>query len=91
MPSGRQTIFNRTEKETLMHVQHLQIAHPCVMSDPEWIALESIDEETRHFIFDVSMLDNLKQRGLVEPDGEFWRVTERGHQRLSERCWCCVS
>lgn len=68
-----------------MHVQHLQVAHPCVMSDPEWIALESIDEATRHFIFDESMLDNLKNRGLVEADGEVWRVTAHGQKRLSER------
>lgn len=68
-----------------MHVQHLQIAHPSLMSDPEWIALESIEEKTRHFIFDESMLDNLKQRGLVEPDGAIWRVTAQGQKTLSER------
>lgn len=68
-----------------MHVQHLQIAHPSVLSDPEWIALESIDEETRHFIFDETMLFALKDRGLVETDGSQWRVTETGHRRLTER------
>ena len=39
-----------------MQVQHLQIAHPSILSDPEWIALESIEEETQHFIFDETML-----------------------------------
>ncbi|PZU92928.1 MAG: hypothetical protein DI527_08075 [Chelatococcus sp.] len=68
-----------------MHVQHLQIAHPCIMSDPEWIALESIEERTRHFIFDDSMLQNLERRGLVEVDGDAWRVTHRGHRTLSDR------
>lgn len=68
-----------------MHVQHLQIAHPCIMSDPEWIALESIEERTRHFIFDVSMLHSLERRGLVEADGDAWRVTVQGHRRLSDR------
>jgi hypothetical protein len=67
-----------------MHAQHLQTANPCVMSDPEWIALESIDEETRHFIFDDSMLLNLRDRGLVESDGAIWRVTEIGQRRLTE-------
>ena len=68
-----------------MHVQHLQIAHPFVLSDPEWIALESIGEETRHFIFDETMLFALKDRGLVETDGAQWRVTPRGQRRLTER------
>lgn len=68
-----------------MHVQHLQIAHPSVLSDPEWIALESIEEETRHFIFDETMLYALQDRGLVESDGIAWRVTESGQKRLSER------
>jgi hypothetical protein len=68
-----------------MQVQHLQIAHPSILSDPEWIALESIEEETRHFIFDETMLRALKDRGLVEADGALWRVTESGQKRLSER------
>ncbi|WP_265056030.1 hypothetical protein [uncultured Bosea sp.] len=68
-----------------MHVQHLQIAHPFVLSDPEWIALESIEEETRHFIFDETMLLSLKDRGLVESDGAIWRVTQSGQKRLNER------
>lgn len=68
-----------------MHVQHLQIAHPAVLSDPEWIALESIDEKTRHFIFDETMLFALRDRGLVEPDGEAWQVTQSGRKRLNER------
>lgn len=68
-----------------MHVQHLQIAHPSILSDPEWIALESIEEETQHFIFDETMLHALKDRGLVEANGTIWRVTETGHRRLSER------
>lgn len=68
-----------------MHVQHLQIAHSCIMSDPEWIALESIEEQTRHFIFDESMLLSLERRGLVKPEGDVWRITARGHERLHER------
>ncbi|MBN9458797.1 MAG: hypothetical protein J0I54_19360 [Bosea sp.] len=68
-----------------MQVQHLQIAHPSILSDPEWIALESIEEETQHFIFDETMLHALKDRGLVESDGAIWRVTETGQRRLSER------
>lgn len=68
-----------------MHVQHLQIAHPSVLSDPEWIALESIDEQTQHFIFDETMLFALRDRGLVEPDGMSWRVTQNGQRRLTER------
>jgi len=69
-----------------MDVQHLQIAHPSmILSDPEWIALESIEEETRHFIFDDTMLHALQDRGLVESNGIGWRVTETGQKRLSER------
>lgn len=68
-----------------MHVQQLQIAHPSILSDPEWIALESIEAETRHFIFDETMLHALRDRGLVEPDGVLWRVTKRGRKRLNER------
>lgn len=68
-----------------MHVQHLQIAHPAVLSDPEWIALESIDEQTQHFIFDETMLFALRDRGLVETDGVGWRVTQNGQKRLIER------
>lgn len=67
-----------------MHVQHLQIAHPAVLSDPEWIALESIEEQTQHFIFDDTMLLALQDRGLVESDGIVWRVTQTGHRRLIE-------
>jgi coproporphyrinogen III oxidase-like Fe-S oxidoreductase len=72
-------------KETLMEAQQLLIQHPFVMSDPEWIALESIEEQTQHFVFDVSMLHVLKGRGLVEATGERWRITERGHRRLHDR------
>lgn len=68
-----------------MHVQHLQIAHPFVLSDPEWIALESIEDKTRHFIFDETMLFSLKDRGLVETDGSQWRVTKTGRKRLVDR------
>lgn len=68
-----------------MDIQHLQIALPGVMSDPEWIALESLDEATSHFIFDDGMLINLKDRGLVEPQGGRWRVTPDGQRALTER------
>ena len=70
-----------------METQHLQTAFPSIMSDPEWIALESIDEETRHFIFNDDMLRNLRERGLVEPRNGGWRVTERGQKTLSERAF----
>ncbi|KPF68825.1 hypothetical protein IP69_11050 [Bosea sp. AAP35] len=65
--------------------QHLLIRHSCVMSDPEWIALESIEEQTSHFVFDVSMLQILKVRGLVEPAGGRWRITDKGQHRLQTR------
>ena len=68
-----------------MQVQHLQIAHPSILSDPEWIALESIEEETQLFFFYVCLLHALKVRGLVVADGAIWRVTETGQRRLSER------
>lgn len=68
-----------------MHTQHLQIACPGVMSDPEWIALESLDEETTHFIFDDAMLVVLKDRGLAEPRDGRWRVTPHGQKALTNR------
>lgn len=68
-----------------MEAQQLLIQHPRVMSDPEWIALESIEEQTNHFVFDISMLHVLKGRGLVEVAGERWRITEQGQRRLHER------
>ena len=68
-----------------MDIQQLLIRHPCVMSDPEWIALESIEERTTHFVFDVSMLHVLENRGLVAPAGERWHLTEQGQQRLQDR------
>lgn len=68
-----------------MDIQHLLIQHPCVMSDPEWIALESIEEQTTHFVFDVSMLHILQGRGLVESAGESWHITEQGQRRLHDR------
>lgn len=71
-----------------MDIQQLLIRHPCVMSDPEWIALESIEEKTTHFVFDVSMLHNLRGRGLVESAGERWHITEQGQRRLHDRAGC---
>lgn len=68
-----------------MHAQHLQIAHAGVMSDPEWIALESLDEQTTHFIFDDEMLVILKDRGMAEPRDGQWRVTPHGQKALTER------
>jgi hypothetical protein len=68
-----------------MDCQHLRIAHPGVMSDPEWIALESIDENTRRFIFDDRMLFSLRERGLVEAQGSQWRITPYGQKTLNER------
>jgi hypothetical protein len=68
-----------------MESQHLQIACDGIMSDPEWIALESIDEETSRFIFDDRMLFSLKDRGLVEPLDGRWRVTAHGQKALTRR------
>lgn len=68
-----------------MDVQHLLIRHPGILSDPEWIALESIEERTSRFVFDDTMLHVLADRGLVESTGESWRITERGQRRLNER------
>ncbi len=71
-----------------MDHQHFQIAQGRVMSDPEWIALESLSEETKRFIFDNSMLTTLKRRGMAEPSGDRWRVTPHGLQALTERARC---
>lgn len=56
-----------------------------VMTDPEWIALESINEETRRFIFGETMLRLLQGRGLAEPGDEVWKVTPQGQQALEAR------
>lgn len=56
-----------------------------VMTDPEWIALESISEETRRFIFGEAMLRLLQGRGLAEPGDEAWKVTPQGQQALEAR------
>lgn len=56
-----------------------------VMTDPEWIALESISEETRRFIFGEAMLRLLQGRGLAEPGDELWKVTPQGQQALEAR------
>lgn len=56
-----------------------------VMTDPEWIALESINEETRRFIFGEAMLRLLQGRGLAEPGDELWKVTPQGQQALEAR------
>ena len=56
-----------------------------VMTDPEWIALESISEETRRFIFGEAMLRLLQGRGLAEPGEEVWKVTPEGQQALEAR------
>lgn len=55
---------------------------PLVMTDPEWIALESLDEKTERFIFGEAMLRLLQGRGLAEPGERHWTVTEQGHQAL---------
>ncbi|MDP3318447.1 MAG: hypothetical protein Q8S58_04905 [Bosea sp. (in: a-proteobacteria)] len=68
-----------------MDIQQLLISRPGVLSDPEWIALESIREQTSRFVFDDSMLHLLEDRGLVETAGPRWRVTESGQRRLDER------
>lgn len=68
-----------------METQHASISLMPLMTDPEWIALESLEEETRHFIFGDTVLLTLKQLGFVEPQGGRWRVTEHGHKALHER------
>lgn len=68
-----------------MQAQDLQIAHDGVMSDPEWIALESLHEQTSHFIFEDDMLVILMERGMAEPRNGRWRVTSRGREALAER------
>ena len=68
-----------------MQAQHLQIAHGGIMSDPEWIALESLDEQTSHFIFDDDMLVILMDRGMAEPRDGYWQITPHGHKALIER------
>lgn len=69
-----------------MHAQDLLVQHhPSALSDPEWIALESLADQTDHFLFEDSMLHILRCRGLVETAGERWRLTEQGQQRLLER------
>jgi hypothetical protein len=56
-----------------------------VMTDPEWIALESISEETRRFIFGDAMLRLLQGRGFAEPGDERWNVTQEGQKALEAR------
>lgn len=68
-----------------MDVQSLLIQDSAVMSDPEWIALESIGEQTEHFVFDDEMLHVLRERGLVETAGESWKITASGRRTLQER------
>lgn len=68
-----------------MQAQQLQIARTGVMSDPEWIALESLHEETRHFIFEDDMLVILWERGMAEPQDGRWQVTAHGRKVLAER------
>jgi hypothetical protein len=68
-----------------MERQNFRAPQGPVMTDPEWIALESLDERTKHFIFDDAMLLVLTQRGLVEPKEGQWRVTPHGQQALNER------
>ncbi len=68
-----------------METQSLPDRMNLVMSDPEWIALESLKELTRHFIFGDSVLRALREKGLVEPMRQRWRVTDRGLQALRVR------
>lgn len=56
-----------------------------VVTDPECIALESLAERTRHFVFDDEMLRGLAARGLVEPHGLRWQVTVRGRKAMIAR------
>ena len=68
-----------------MDAQDFIVEHSSALSDPEWIALESLGDQTDHFVFEDSMLQILEDRGLVEAAGKRWRLTEEGEQRLQER------
>lgn len=68
-----------------METRSLSERPKLVMSDPEWIALESLEDLTRHFIFGDSVLTALREKGLVEPRRQHWRVTDRGLQALRVR------
>lgn len=68
-----------------METQHIHFQLIPVMTDPEWIALESLEEQTRHFIFGDTVLLTLRELGFVEPQDGRWRVTEHGHKALHER------
>lgn len=78
-------LSNRCQKEMAMDALELQTTVPGALSDPEWIALESLDEDTDRFIFEDGMLDMLKERGLVEPRGDRWRITAQGRRALTQR------
>lgn len=56
-----------------------------LVTDPECIALESLAERTRRFVFDESMLRRLEARGLVESEGARWQVTPRGREAMVAR------
>lgn len=68
-----------------MGTQHAFSSLMPLMTDPEWIALESLEEETSHFIFGDTVLLTLRELGFVEPQGGRWRVTEHGYKALHER------
>jgi hypothetical protein len=56
-----------------------------VMTDPECIALESLADRTRHFVFDEEMLRTLQAKGLAEPAGRCWQITARGRRAIEAR------
>lgn len=68
-----------------METQSVQQDTAFVLTDPEWIALESLGELTRRFIFGDAVLRILRLRGLVEPRGKEWRVTLNGVRALRTR------
>ena len=55
------------------------------MADIDWIALESISEGARRFIFRDAVLDSLSIRGFIAFEGLKWSVSPQGHRALLGR------
>lgn len=55
------------------------------MADIDWIALESISEGTRRFVFRDQVLSTLSVRGLIAFEGRKWALSPQGHRALSGR------
>ena len=75
-------------------MHELRVHHPgsaCrgLLSDPELIALESLDENVSRFVFADDLLFSLRERGLVEPERGRWRLTSHGRKALVVRAAPC--